>query len=345
VPEPASTASPATPRRWALVPWAASTAKWACVVLISATVGAAAVIGYQRRVPFRVAPGQVTVVTEPQGLEVTLQGKSLGKTPLTTSLPPGAYDVRVGAGAMERTITLDVGAGRSVVHRIEFAPAPQPAGAIIGGLHIQTEPARLQVLVDGVSRGLSPITLDDVQPGNHEVSVRTTSGVIKRVASVQPHKIASLIIVAPTAAPAGPGTVSAGWLTVSSPITLELREAGKLIGTSESSTLMLPAGDHDIEFQNKPLGFTTRRTIRVTTGKTAQTKIDLPNGVVSINALPWAEVWINGTRVGETPIGNLPWQIGSHEVVFRHPQLGERRETVVIGAQNPARLGVDLRKK
>ena len=236
-------------------------------------------------------------------------------------------------------------AGASLVHRIEFAPAPPPAGTAFGGLHVQTEPARLQVIVDGVSRGLSPIRLDDVQPGSHEISVRTAAGVLKRVASVQPHEIASLIIVAPAAAPPEPGVVTAGWLSVSSPITLELREGGKLIGTSESSSLMLPSGDHDIEFQNKALGFTTRRTIRVPAGKTAQPNIDPPKGVVSINALPWAEVWIDGERIGETPIGNLSWPIGSHEVVFKHPQFGERRETVVIGARIPARLGVDLRKK
>ena len=38
-------------------------------------------------------------------------------------------------------------------------------------------------------------------------------------------------------------------------------------------------------------------------------------------------------------------RIGTHEVVFRHPELGERRETVVIAVGKPARIGVDLRKK
>jgi hypothetical protein len=66
---------------------------------------------------------------------------------------------------------------------------------------------------------------------------------------------------------------------------------------------------------------------------------------LSLNATPWAEVWIDGERVGDTPIGNLTRRIGSHEVLFRHPELGERRETVVIAVGKPARIGVDLRKK
>jgi hypothetical protein len=56
-------------------------------------------------------------------------------------------------------------------------------------------------------------------------------------------------------------------------------------------------------------------------------------------------VFVDGERVGETPIGNLPRRIGTHEIVFRHPELGERRETVVIAVGKPARVGVDLRKK
>ena len=129
------------------------------------------------------------------------------------------------------------------------------------------------------------------------------------------------------------------------PVALDMREGGKLIGTTEATRLLLPVGDHDIEFENKLLGFTSRRAVRVGAGKTTAITIDLPNGVVSINALPWAEVWIDGERIGETPIGNLSRQIGTHEILFKHPQLGERRETVVIGAGKPARIGVDLRKK
>jgi hypothetical protein len=134
-------------------------------------------------------------------------------------------------------------------------------------------------------------------------------------------------------------------MSVSSPVALQLRENGKVIGTSESDRLMLPAGDHDVEFKNEALGLSLRRVVRVTAGKTATTTIDVPNGVLSINAQPWAEVFVDGERVGETPIGNLSRRIGTHEVIFKHPDLGERRETVVIAVGKPARLGVDLRRK
>jgi hypothetical protein len=66
---------------------------------------------------------------------------------------------------------------------------------------------------------------------------------------------------------------------------------------------------------------------------------------VAINAIPWAEVWVDGEKAGDTPIGNLPAAIGKHEVTFRHPELGEAHQTVTVTMSGPARLSVDLRKK
>jgi hypothetical protein len=49
--------------------------------------------------------------------------------------------------------------------------------------------------------------------------------------------------------------------------------------------------------------------------------------------------------VGETPIGSVTVPIGIHEVVFRHPELGERRQAVTVKAGEPTKVGVDLRSK
>ena len=37
--------------------------------------------------------------------------------------------------------------------------------------------------------------------------------------------------------------------------------------------------------------------------------------------------------------------VGTHEVIFRHPQFGEQRITATVTATAPARLSVDMRKK
>ena len=332
------------PRKPMNLTWAPAAAKWSAVILLSAAVAVAGMFEYQRRFAKRATIGTVTLETTPSGLEVTLAGKSLGKTPLTTSLVPGSYDLRIGADPASRVVKVNVAAGASIVQRVEFADDSAGTAASTGGLRVQTEPAHLPVFVDGTARGTSPVAIDHLQPGEHEVSVRTSNGIVRRAVTVQAHETISLIVSSTAPAP-DPTAVSAGWIAVTSPIALQMREGGKVIGTSESDRLMLTAGDHDIEFANDALGFAVRKTLHVNAGKTTATKVDLPNGMLSVNAQPWAEVWIDGERIGETPIGNLSRRIGSHEVVFRHPELGERREAVVIAVGKPTRVGVDLRKK
>ena len=86
------------------------------------------------------------------------------------------------------------------------------------------------------------------------------------------------------------------------------------------------------------------RTLQVMAGKVTPLKLEMPQGTLSLNAQPWAEVWLDGERVGETPIGNLSVSIGSHSVLFRHPEFGERHSTALVTAKGPVRVSVDMRK-
>jgi hypothetical protein len=66
--------------------------------------------------------------------------------------------------------------------------------------------------------------------------------------------------------------------------------------------------------------------------------IAVPKGRISINAVPWAEVLIDGTAAGQTPLANLSLPIGTHEIVFRHPQFGERKQTVVVKVEGLSKV-------
>jgi hypothetical protein len=106
---------------------------------------------------------------------------------------------------------------------------------------------------------------------------------------------------------------------------------------------MLAAGKHDVPFVNETLGFTAKRLVVVPPGRILSVPLEMPQGVINLNATPWAEVWIDGRRIGETPIGNLPIAIGPHEVIFRNPQLGEKRQAVSVTLSAPVRLSVDMK--
>src|SRR3954471_22444988 len=222
-------------RKTPALTWLPTTAKWTAVVLLSAAAALASMFEYQRRFAPRATTGSVTVETSPPGLDVALAGKSLGKTPLTTSLAPGTYELQVGVPPTQRLVKVTVAAGLSVVQHMEFAEPV--AAASTGGLRVQTEPSHLAVFVDGTAHGVSPVSIDELPPGEHEVSIKTTTGVVRRAVTIQPRETISLIISS-SAPPADAPAVSAGWIAVSAPIGLQLREGGKVIGTSESDRLM-----------------------------------------------------------------------------------------------------------
>ena len=132
--------------------------------------------------------------------------------------------------------------------------------------------------------------------------------------------------------------------TISSPIVLQVFEGDRLLGSTADGMIALPPGRREVDLVNTSVGYRARQTVYVRAGAVASIGVSLPSGRVSLNASPWAEVWIDGKSVGETPMGNLSVPIGEHEFVFRHPQLGERRQTATVRADGPTRVTADLRR-
>ena len=150
--------------------------------------------------------------------------------------------------------------------------------------------------------------------------------------------------VAPVAPPVDKSML-AGSVAVSAPLPLQVLLRGRVVATTEAESFMLPVGTHELEFVNEAFGYSARRAVTVQAGKTAPLRLEMPMGTVNINAMPWAEVWLDSKDLGQTPLGNVQIPIGSRELVFRHPDLGERRATVLVTLKEPARISVDLRKK
>ena len=233
-------------------------------------------------------------------------------------------------------IPFKITAGAEVSHHLEFASTPET-----GSLRVDSQPAGAKVLVDGTDRGVAPVTITDLVPGDHEVVLQTPVASSRHVVNVQAGGTASL--VAPVAAAATPAGPVSGWLAVNSPFSLEIREDGRLIGTSAADRVMLAAGRHELQLVSETMGYRVNRVVNVMPGKVETLRVELPNGVVNLNATPWAEVFVDGQRVGETPIGNLSVPIGPHEVVFRHPQFGEKRHAISVTLNGPIRVSVDMK--
>ncbi|HEX7138928.1 MAG TPA: PEGA domain-containing protein [Vicinamibacterales bacterium] len=135
-----------------------------------------------------------------------------------------------------------------------------------------------------------------------------------------------------------------GGFRLSSPIELNVLDGDRVLGSSGDGPIVAAAGRHEFEFVNSAIGYRTRHVVEIKAGQITSVSMTVPNGTLNINAVPWAGVWIDGNSFGDTPLGNLSIAPGEHDIVFRHPQLGERREKAIVRADRPTRVTVNLQQ-
>lgn len=287
--------------------------------------------------------GDVVISSQPSGAQVRVDGTVHGATPLTVPLAAGRHQLEVVAGGAAATLTTDVVAGHRVSHHVVLA-APM-AAASTGALRVDTGSAPATVFVDGVEAGVAPLSNAQLPAGSHSVRVAFRGGaVVERQVLVPAGETLSLVLEAPaprTVVPAGPVS---GWVHVESAFDVEVRHHDELIGTSASARIMLPAGAQTLELVNTALGYRAQVKASVAPGRIATIRVETPRVAVAVNAQPWAEVVVDGRVHGETPLATLMLPIGVRQVVLRHPEFGERIETVTVRATGINRVVADLRK-
>ena len=84
-------------------------------------------------------------------------------------------------------------------------------------------------------------------------------------------------------------------------------------------------------------------TRSIMAGETASVPVQVPSAAVNVNATPWADVWIDGEHLGETPIANRMLPIGAHDVELRHPELGTKRMSLVVALNRTNRIATNMR--
>jgi hypothetical protein len=283
------------------------------------------------------ATGTLSVGTSPAGISVFVDGNQHGVTPLGIELPVGEHVIELRTATERRRIPVTLTAGAQVSQYFEFAPPAQTGGELL----VRTDPIGASVTVDGKYVGRSPVSVADLTAGTHTVVMQHDVGTLTERVLIESGRTASLVVSMNTT----PKSAAAGWIRLDVPADVQVFENGRRIGSSDLERIMLPVGRHDLEFVNEALGYREQRAVQVTPGQVSSVRLEWPRGSMAINATPWAEVLVDGARVGETPIGNIAVPIGTHEVIFRHPELGERRRTVTVTTGEPIKVGVDLRSK
>jgi hypothetical protein len=281
------------------------------------------------------ATATLLVETVPPGARVSIDGTPRGEAPLRIDLSPGTRRVAVESPTGRREAEVQLRAGATVERFYDFTAVA--ASQTTGSLEVQTQPPGARVVVAGEPRGTTPVTVQNLAPGLHDVLISAGGRSVTQRVNIAAGRVASLLVPLAADQPAPFGS-----LTATSALPFRIEEGGRVIGSTDGGRPQLSGGRHDLEFVNDEYGLRLARTVNITPGRDTAVALAVPPGQVSVNATPWAEVFADGQRLGETPIGNVSLPVGSHELVFRHPQLGERRQTIRVRAGVPTRVAVDL---
>jgi hypothetical protein len=196
------------------------------------------------------------------------------------------------------------------------------------------------VLVNGQSVGVTPLTLE-VKPDMRSILIQSR---VTPPPLPTPPVAAEAAAVPPAAAAIAQAAARqrSGGIQISSPIEIQVLEGDRVLGSSANGIVVAGAGKRELDFINNALGYRSRQQVEIKSNEILRMSIVPPPGRVSINVTPWAQVWIDGNPVGETPLANLPMAVGEHQVTFRHPQLGERTEKFVVRPSALTRVSATL---
>jgi len=216
------------------------------------------------------------------------------------------------------------------------APSPAAVPAVAGrkgagALRVNSTPAGARVVIDGKARGVTPVTVTDLNPGHHEVVLESDAGSVHRNVTIATNSTAEL-----------DESIYSGWLTVYAPFEITVAEGGRVLRTDERNQILLPPGFHELRLTNKALAYEAVRRVEVKPGETTGLRLAPDPSALTVTSPEAAVVWLDGVRVGETPLNAVPVPLGTHELIVRRTSGGERKFTVTIGIK-PFTLNVDFR--
>jgi hypothetical protein len=164
-------------------------------LIVVAVLQSAAVLWLWTRDPGapRAGEGELVVQSRPVAARVSIDGEEKGVTPLTISLPSGAHVLEVQTGKSEpRVVPLTIRAGVQTAQYIELQNV-----ALTGGLDVRSEPAGARVIIDGQNRGVTPVTVRDLAPGDHQVVLEAGSRKVTQAVRIEAGITAQLVVPMP----------------------------------------------------------------------------------------------------------------------------------------------------
>jgi len=211
------------------------------------------------------------------------------------------------------------------------ARTPVPVRKTTGRLQISSQPPAARALVDGKFRGITPLTLDDLEPGEHAIVLESPEGSVSRTVTIT----ASDPVVLEE-------KIFSGWLAVYSPFDLIVREGTRAFPLDDRHQIMLPPGPHELHLENRALGYDEIRHVDLKPGEVLTLQVTPARSALTVKATADAQVWVDGVLTGDTPLVAFSVALGTHEVIVK--RAGDVRRFIVTSTVTPVDLSVDFSK-
>jgi len=210
------------------------------------------------------------------------------------------------------------------------APASSSRRKPTGGLRVTSTPSAAQVFVDGKARGTTPVTISDLSVGRHTVELKSAEGSVERTVTIAADKTVDM-----------EESIFSGWVAVYSPFDLTVTEGGRALLMDDRHQIMLSPGRHVLRLVNRTLAYDAVRQVDLKPGEVTTLTVTPPPSTMTVTATEAAELWVDGVRIGETPVNAVSVPLGTHDVVVKRAAGGERKSTVTVTV-NPFTLHVDF---
>ena len=122
--------------------------------------------------------GSLVITSAPSRARIIIDGNEVGETPRTISREEGKYVIRIeraGCNPEERNVNIIKG----VKGKLHVKLGQKP-----GGITVATRPAGAELFIDGVKRGVTPCTVEALEPGKYTLKL-THAGFDDLESSVQ----------------------------------------------------------------------------------------------------------------------------------------------------------------
>ncbi len=120
---------------------------------------------------------------------------------------------------------------------------------------------------------------------------------------------------------------------------------GKSVGQTPITNLPIPPGSHTIKVVNPDLNQSEVVSIQAKPGQTIRKKFSFSSatGKLLVRAKPWAEVYVDGKKIGTTPLPPKALSAGTHTIRLYNSTLDqEQTKTVQIKAGKTVRINVNF---